>query len=285
LQANYLAIGGGIGTYTRPNGKNTWTKHSSYPNSETDFSVGITIDGKGAIITEYKGKITTVRIPATIKGLPVREIGERAFWNSSYESTTDNVNSRIISVIIPEGVTTIGTQAFYRCKNLYIISLPNSLTSIGNSAFAGCEALDSITLPSSLKKIGKEAFSSSGLFSINLPTGLTTISEAAFAYTDLWRVTISEGVREIGEGVFYECTSLRSVTLPSTIMKIGYQAFYNCSSLTTMDIPETIKKIEFVGRYLFLDYYDKESYAFYGCHKLDLDSQATLRRVGYKDSF
>jgi len=233
LRDKYLATSGGIGTYTKQSGSETWTKKTSAsaqtqaapaqtatatdrPNAETDFSVGLTVDGKGAVITEYKGKAMSVIIPATIQGLPVREIGQRAFWRPD-----ESLNKKITSVIIPEGVTAIGTEAFYECRSLQTVSLPDTLTSIGNEAFEVCRALDSIKLPAGLKKIGEKAFKYSGITSINLPAGLTIIPKAAFKETKLRSVTIPEGVTEIGERAFYGCTSLTSVNLPSNIKKIN----------------------------------------------------------------
>lgn len=127
MRAKYLAARGGIEIYTRPSGSGTWTKQAESaqsatpahevtaterPNTEADFSVSLAVDGKCVAITEYKGTATTVRIPTTIQGLPVREIGEDAFTGLS-TSGRNYTNRNITSVIIPEGVTTIGEGAFF----------------------------------------------------------------------------------------------------------------------------------------------------------------------------
>jgi len=247
------------------------------PNSEADFSVGLTVDSKGVVITEYKGKATSVRIPATIQGLPVKEIGKRAFYGSS-----GSLNEKITSVTIPEGVTKIGEEAFWGCESLRAVSLPDTLISIGERAFNSCWALDSINLPAGLKEIGGLAFRTTGLTSISWPTGLTTIPSSAFSNTKLRNVTIPEGVTKIGETAFEDCENLASVTLPSTIRILGCRAFADCSSLTTIKIPETVKKIEFDFSYVGGD---GAKNAFEGSHKLSLESQAALRRVGYTGSF
>ena len=54
----------------------------------------------------------------------------------------------IKSVVIPNGVTSIGREAFSGCKNLTSITIPDSVTSIGFSAFYSCTSLTSITIPS-----------------------------------------------------------------------------------------------------------------------------------------
>jgi hypothetical protein len=62
------------------------------------------------------------------------------------------------SVIISEGVTSIGATAFYECTGLTSITIPNSVTSIGEMAFSGCGALTSVTIPNSVTYIGGNAF-------------------------------------------------------------------------------------------------------------------------------
>ena len=64
----------------------------------------------------------------------------------------------LTSVVIPEGVTSIGYSAFAHCNGLTTITLPNSLTSIGKLAFCGCRNLTSIIIPNSVTSIGDWAF-------------------------------------------------------------------------------------------------------------------------------
>ena len=68
--------------------------------------------------------------------------------------------SRLKSVTIPEGVTKIGDWAFNECKGLKRVIIPHSLTSIGNEAFEGCSSLTSLTLPRNVSSIGNLAFAS-----------------------------------------------------------------------------------------------------------------------------
>jgi hypothetical protein len=129
----------------------------------------------------------------------------------SYERLTF-YRSSITSVIIHEGVTSIGEYAFFECTNLTSVTLPNSVTSIGEAAFRRCAALTSITIPTSVTSIGEDAFSAC--------TGLTS-------------VTIPDNVISLGEQAFFGCTSLTSVTFPNSITSVGRNAFYNCSALTS----------------------------------------------------
>ena len=85
------------------------------------------------------------------------------------------------SIIIPDGVTSIGAVAFYNCIKLTSVTIPDSVTYIGNFAFYGCIGLESITIPDSVTYIGFGAFySCSGLESITIPDSVTYIGSSAF---------------------------------------------------------------------------------------------------------
>jgi len=82
-------------------------------------------------ITGYTGSGGDVTIPSTIDGLPVIGIGPWAF----------NGDTGLISVTIPNNITSIEFGAFSSCSNLISVSIGNSVTSIGRQAFSGCISL------------------------------------------------------------------------------------------------------------------------------------------------
>ena len=146
---------------------------------------------------------------------------------------------------IPEGVTSIGNNAFQGCSSLTSITFPNSLTSIGNNAFYSCTSLTSIIIPEGVTSIGNNAFREcKNITSITLLDSLTSIGESAFNYcSKLTSITIPEGVTSIGLSTFEDCTSLTSVNLPGSLTNIGERAFYNCKSLASIVIPEGVTSI------------------------------------------
>ena len=84
-------------------------------------------------------------------------------------------------ITLKEGTLGITGEAFDRCEGLISVSIPNSVTSIGFSAFLGCIGLKSVTIPNSVITIGEEAFSGcSGLTSIEIPNSVTSIGDCAF---------------------------------------------------------------------------------------------------------
>ena len=67
--------------------------------------------------------------------------------------------SEFSSIVIPDGLLTIGDEAFCDQHSLHNVTLPDSLTYIGYRAFYGCWSLESIFIPSSVAYVGSEAFS------------------------------------------------------------------------------------------------------------------------------
>ena len=110
--------------------------------------------------------------------------------NTVYDSR-NNCNAIIISnsnkllkgcknTIIPNTVTEIGNDAFFKCKGLSSISIPNGVTKIGSSAFSTCPDLTTISLPSTLKEVEGHAFASSPFTSLIFPEGFEKVGMRAF---------------------------------------------------------------------------------------------------------
>ncbi|MGN0618078.1 MAG: leucine-rich repeat protein [Ruminiclostridium sp.] len=177
----------------------------------------------------------------------------------------------IKTVVIDNGVTSIGNNAFYGCYNLKSITIPDTVESIGNEAFYGCISLESvifdpneenpkltsigdgafnrcssltgITIPDGVNSIGDSAFSGcSGLTSINIPDGVNSIGDSAFSgCSGLTSITIPDGVNSIGNGSFTGCSGLTSITIPDGVNSIGNDAFDSCVNLESVTFGENPK--------------------------------------------
>ena len=172
----------------------------------------------------------------------------------------------ITSVIIEEGVTSIGDYAFTWCFNLSSVEIPAGVTSIGDNAFTGAK-LTSVTIPSSVESIGEYAFMScsdlksltisggvesigdwafsgcGSLEGVTIPSSVTSIGDWAFmGCNSMKNLTISEGVENIGNNAFGVCSSLSSVTIPSSVISIDDAAFFYCG-LTSVSIPASVASI------------------------------------------
>ncbi|MBR3935851.1 MAG: leucine-rich repeat domain-containing protein, partial [Oscillospiraceae bacterium] len=139
----------------------------------------------------------------------------------------------INSVVLPSGLTSIGSLAFYECKNLVSVSIPSSVMSIGDYAFAKCTGMQMLSIGSGVQTIGEGAFSEcTALTSLRLPSSL----------------------RSIGLKAFYRCESIPAVTIPSSVTEIGVSAFGYCKNLVSANVQASITTIP--------------EFMFYGCEKL-----------------
>lgn len=147
---------------------------------------------------------TEILIPTTYNDLPVVSVEASAFLN----------NTAITSVVLPDGITSIGENAFNGCESLTSVTFGKNsqLSSIGPGAFNYCYSLESITIPESVTNIGSEAF--------NYCCGLRS-------------VTFGENsqLTSIGDYAFLGCYSLESITIPASVTSIGEWAFVECYRL------------------------------------------------------
>ena len=158
-----------------------------------------------AEITGYVANEKMLIVPSEIDGHPVVSI--RGFAE----------RSNLESVYLPEGIKTIGEQAFRKCRNLREIDIPNSVTEIGDAAFEGC----------------------SNLLLTDIPEGVRIIGEAAFqGCENLVFATIPDGVERIEHFTFMDCTNLIGATIPDSVTYIGTNAFFGCKELSSVFMKE-----------------------------------------------
>ena len=172
--------------------------------------------------------------------------------NAIIETSSNTLIIGCNNSVIPEGVTTIGDYAFYRCDKLQSLVVPKSVTSIGTYAFFGCSGLTAIEVESENPIFDSrngcnaiiETSSNTLIIGCNnsvIPEGVTTIGDLAFYQcSGLTSINIPEGVTTIGEETFYDCSGLTSINIPEGVTTIGEGAFSGCSGLTSIIIPESV---------------------------------------------
>ena len=141
--------------------------------------------------------------------------------------------SLIQSIVVEEGVTNLGQQAFLSCTNLTRVKLPLSLTTIGMQAFSGCSSLTDVIFAegqSALKTVGTSAFNNcTALTSISFPDGgATAFSKTAFnGCTALTTVTLGNQTASVNETTFTGCTKLAKVVFrnPNTTISCTASLF------------------------------------------------------------
>lgn len=166
--------------------------------------------------------------------------------------------SQFQSVVIEEGITSIGEFAFYNCNSLTDITLPDSLISIGEHAFYDCLSLTDITLPDNLTNIRAGAFwNCESLTEILIPDSVTSISNGAFFLCDnLAEILVSknnsvytsqDGVlfnKEMDKLIIYPEGKEGICVVPEGVTAIGDKAFFHCYRFTEIILPDSLTSIE-----------------------------------------
>ena len=163
--------------------------------------------------------------------LTISGTGAMKDWDSTSDIPWYAEKDNLEEVIINEGVTNIGANAFNSCYKVPIIELPSSVTTIGDDAFHACMGLKNIELPDSVITIGSGAFMNCwSLTSIKIPYNVGTIQPYTFyGCKELESVDLQGSILEIGDYAFAGCTSLTNIEIPSCLTRIGYDAFSHCS--------------------------------------------------------
>lgn len=213
------------GLNIQPSGKNAVDARVRV--SESDFE----FDAATGTIKKYNGTASYIEIPATIGGVQVKTIGQKAFYQHPYMTV----------VIIPEGVETLEMYSIFAGSGLYRVELPSTLKTIGNNALWGAE-LDSVKLPEGLEKIGDGAFTN-GMYSkveeLIIPDSVTSIGKEAFKGCTPIKIIIGANVQSLAEGAFGALNYVEEVVIRNTNgMTIDPKAFQSSkkgATITLMD--------------------------------------------------
>ena len=218
----------------------------------------LTISGTGAMDDYSSTKVNSTYITT-------------APWGSHYAD--------IISVVIENSVTSIGSSAFYGCSGLSSVTIPNSVTSIGYEAFNGCSGLTSIEWNAkNCADFFTYAYEHQLAPFYSIRTNISSFvfgdsvqhipESLCYGMSNLASVTILNSVTSIGRYAFEGCSSLSSVTIPNSVTSIGNYAFNGCSGLTSVTIPNGVTSIE--------------DYVFSGCSGLtSVTIPDSVTSIGY----
>lgn len=225
--------------------------------------------------------------------------GTGAMYNISSQYTIPWADEKklIKKVVISEGITNVGNQAFDGCKNLTDVTIADSVLTLNESAFSGCSALASVVIPNSVTRIGVFAFAlCSSLTDITIPESVSSIGSLAFSGTpwlenemerepfviinhilifgrDMENADIPSGVTYIVSNAFWGHTEMQTLTIPDSVTGIEYNAFSGCSNLHSVILPASVKDL---GMQAFVDCASLEEVTFYNLRCRIYDRENTI---------
>ncbi len=172
-------------------------------------------------------------------------------WGNCAQYQRYNLRTTIKSVVIEDGVTSIGAAAFYNCPNLERVEIPNSVTLINYEAFRGCTKLEEVNVPASVTQIrDRWATDCDNMKNVNVdPDNAYYASVNGILYTrDMKTIvkmpdnnlvtdySIPEGVTQMATDAIYKQRNVVNVVLPTTMTSIRYGVFDNCANLTSFTL-------------------------------------------------
>ena len=247
----------GLTSVTIPNSVNT-IGESVFSNCSNLTNITIPFVGKSRNATGYESHIAYL-----FEGKKNYSSPKSGYYCIYFNSSSFHcyIPYSLKTVVLSEGINTIGDWMFHDCIGLTSVTIPNGVTSIGSSAFQGCTGLTSITIPDSVTSIGGSAFSGcSSLTSITIPDSVTSIGGSAFSCcSSLTSLTIPYIDKHLGyffgapsyegysNGRYYTQSehipsSLKTVVITGGTI-IASCAFYDCNSLTSITIPNSVTSI------------------------------------------
>ena len=154
--------------------------------------------------------------------------GEGAEWHAYY--------NKVKKIVINEGISSIGTNAFCGLEKAESIKIPHSVKTIYSGALQGCESIEEVHLPNNLTNIGTNAFFLMGSckgFYIDEPGPKTAYhTEDGVLFCNQTLITYPQG------------NTRASYRVPYGTEKLEGLAFANTTYLQTVYIPETMTKLD-----------------------------------------
>lgn len=226
--------------------------------------------------------------------LTIKGTGAMADYSGDEYAPWYDICEEITEVVVENGVTAIGEDAFYDAYNLKKVTLADSVKKLGYGAFASCASLEEFT-GNGLTEIDDYAFNLTSLSAFTVPSGIKTIGDTAFMGTPIEEYTVAAGnktftakdgvlytnggktlfmypsgnvnavfeipskVTKVAESAFLTNMYLKEITIPNSVTSLGASSFQQCEALKTVKIPDSVKE---VGDYTFYECTSLETLKF-----------------------
>ena len=151
----------------------------------------------------------------------------------TYDSTTETLTVSGSGDIYAED----GKYPWKEFKSLKTVVVGEGITSLGKGAFNSLKKLRFIELPSTLKSIGASAISGTDLYELNIPEGVEKIDDYGCEYLEnLRKLTLPKSLREVGKDAFFNDNMLAELIIPENLTTIGDGAFAGMSSVEKITV-------------------------------------------------
>lgn len=215
----------------------------------------------------------TITYDETTKTILVTGSGVIKDYGSPSMRSHDQYETEAVRIVIEEGCTGIGKNAFYGFEKVTEVVLPASLTYIGDYAFKNCDALPAVVLPEKLVSLGSGCFDScDALTDVTIHENIRSLPTTVFSHCPL-NFTVKDGVQYIGNSgnpyvvamgnensdsqsysiadttvmvgpfAFSDSKNLTEITIPASVKVLEMSAFKSCHQLTTVNLPVGLEKI------------------------------------------
>ncbi len=149
---------------------------------------------------------------------------------------------KVVDLVVPDTVTSIGWNAFSGCTSIETVSLPSTITSYGHYLFAYCPNLTTVTVADGTADLGNSTTNGQYMFAycsslktVNLPDSIRTFGSYAFAGSGITSIVLPEETIAVSVRMFSECENLESVVIPAKVGTIDNYAFYHCYALNSVE--------------------------------------------------
>ena len=263
--------GGESPSYVISNGKIWYLRSGTVEINGSENSIVVSASNS-------KGKTISIVCPIpTTKGVAIASgtCGDNLTWeltadsvltisgtgtmnNSSSSSRAQwyDYRSSIKSVVIEEGITSIGNYAFNACSGLASVTIPNSVTSIGNYAFNDCSGLTSVTIPNTVTSIGRSAFyGCTNLKTVYNNSNLNiTLGSTAYGYVAYYATTLFKNGYPISKYAPASNKSIYDTDGDGEMEFISEAVLYNKNGEKVGDLPTLGTNSSYYSYYYFANF-------------------------------
>ncbi len=235
----------------------------------TKISIPNSVTSIGSYAFSGCSELNTLVIPNSVTTIGKNAFNETLWYNLQPDGvvyvgkvayTYKGIMPENANVEIEDGTLGIADRAFEYCTKMVSVTIPNSVTTIGEGAFINCWKITSVYIPSSVTSVGKSTFAhcnnlsiinvspDNGFFDSRGNSNAIIETKTNKLIVGCKTTIIPNTVSTLGASCFHACMGLRTFSIPNSVKIIEESAFFACNYLTSINLPNSITSI---GTYAF----------------------------------